>query len=312
MADWTDRTPGWIHGWYQLAFANDVHSELVAANLGTKRFMLVRQDGQIRAYDADCPHRGAHLARGGCLQGADIVCPFHGYKVGLGQSSSRSLKVREYPTLTMGGLVLVRLSGRGADTLPTILRELCRDHVLIEGFKMRVRAPMEFVIENGFDRAHFDAVHGIRAGRLDVSSGPGDTLQVRARFSIPSVGKFDAGENAYSKVDYLARVISPGLAIVTLGEPNPYTIITGATDRGDGTCNIYLTLALPRQYYGDEPGEERYRYLLEYSKRGLEQDRAVWENLRHDIRPQWLDDDEPVRRFYAFCAEHRGHEVSAE
>src|SRR5687768_10485144 len=77
----------YVHGWYKVAFEYELENPLTAAAIGDIRLVLVRSEGGIRAYKADCPHRGAHLAYGGKLNNASIICPFHGYRIGLGKES---------------------------------------------------------------------------------------------------------------------------------------------------------------------------------------------------------------------------------
>src|SRR5690349_18065891 len=87
-----------LHGWYQVAFERDLQRELTPASLGATRLLLVRGEG-VRAFDATCPHRGAHLGFGGRLEGDAVRCPFHGYRIGLTAAGGHPFRAREYAAL---------------------------------------------------------------------------------------------------------------------------------------------------------------------------------------------------------------------
>jgi hypothetical protein len=106
---------------------------------------------------------------------------------------------------------------------------------------------------------------------------------------------------------YHALVPSPGIAAVALGGPVEYTVITGATDASTlGTCVIRLSVAFPRSTWRTAPPPAVYEPLLAHSRRGLEEDRAVWESLAPTVEPHWMPEDQPSLRFLEFCREHDG------
>ena len=127
-------------GWYQVAFERDLTDELTPAAIGTLPLALLRTAGGVRAFDAACPHRGAHLAFGGRVCEGEIICPFHGYRVGLARESADGFCAREYPVLQVGGLVFARLSPEHENGLTPLLEELDRTHRIVPGFATSVRA----------------------------------------------------------------------------------------------------------------------------------------------------------------------------
>jgi hypothetical protein len=240
------------------------------------------------------------------LEGSRIICPFHGYAVGLGQEAAGSFTVREHPALSVGGIVFVRLSEHYANGFVAVLSDLAHDCTLVPGFELAVDAPAEMVIENAFDSRHFASVHGISPGPFRVVDGPPGVLFVESVLRVPAVGRFqpEPGES-FSRVPFRATIVSPGLALVSLGGSSPYTVITGATPReGDG-CLVRVSLALPERAWGSSPERKDYGFLLEYSRQGLEEDRQVWENVSRTARQHLTREDEPVLRFHRFCGQFR-------
>jgi nitrite reductase/ring-hydroxylating ferredoxin subunit len=271
--------------------------------VGDLRLVLVRRGEELRAYSATCPHRGAHLAFGGRLRKNAIVCPFHGYQVRLGADPDHRLSVPEYPVTTIGGMVFVRMSPGHDNGWVRYLEELDRTQFIINGFEMCVRAPMEAVIENAFDQRHFQAVHGVHTDEFVVRTSENGALIVEGTFYVPT--KSAEGTNSISPAYYRAMVPSPGVAAVELRGSLPYTVITGATDMATpGECVVRISLAYPRSVWRTAPTPVVYEPLLQHSRRGLEEDQLVWENLVPPASPQWMPEDAPTRVFHRFCAAH--------
>lgn len=284
-------------GWFQVAFEKDLVTDMTSTCIGQRRLLLLRTPAGIRAFDAHCPHRGANLAFGGRVIDGAIQCPFHHFRIRLGcsQQSRGEFAVREYPLLSAGGMIFVRLSEELDNGWLAYMEALVRDHHIINGFEMSIRAPSELIIENAFDRLHFHAVHGIRTEAFEVRSGPAGELLVESKFLVPNPGK------EVTVARYLAVVVSPALTMVELHGTIPYTVITGATDAGNGECTVRLTLALPRSHFPAGPPRAFYEPLLAYSRRGLEEDRVIWENMSRMTIPCWTTEDHPSIRYSQFC-----------
>jgi 3-ketosteroid 9alpha-monooxygenase subunit A len=289
-----------MKGWYLAAFEREVTDELTPICVGHRRLMLVKDGERLRAYDATCPHRGAHLARGGRLDAGVVVCPFHGYRIRLGRNGG--LSVDEYAVARAGGMVFVRSSADADNGWAGYLGALDREQFVVNGFEMSVRAPMETVIENAFDRRHFQSVHGVRTDDFVVRATEHGALLVESTFYVPD------GSTAHgvAPAPYRALVVSPGLAAVELRGPVPYTVITGATDASaPGECTIRLSIAFPRAAWPEAPPPAVSETLLAHSRRGLDEDRVVWENLSLEAPPRWMPEDQPSLAFFDFCRRHR-------
>ena len=72
---------GFPSGWYQIAWAGELEAGAVRPLRYFSRDLVLYRgsDGEHHLLDAFCPHMGAHLGYGGCVEGDDIVCPYHGW-----------------------------------------------------------------------------------------------------------------------------------------------------------------------------------------------------------------------------------------
>lgn len=290
------------HGWFNVAFERDLREDLTPAVIGGRRLMLARMPDGVRAFSADCPHRGAHLAYGGRLADDAVICPFHGYKVCLGERGGEGFSVAAYPTLNVGGIIFVRLSASHDCGFEPYIQRLMSDHTLVPGFEMPVRVSSELVIENAFDQRHFHTVHHIGTRQFKVDTEPAGNLLLRSSFNFPATGWLkDKSGSAFLEVPFTARTFSPGIIISQLGGDTPYTVMTTSTPQPDGSCMIRLSLALPHAHYGPTPNTQFASYLLAQSRKGLTDDQLMWENLSPTAPQRLTVHDHPCVAFQEFC-----------
>lgn len=297
------------HGWFQVAFEQDLSPPIAPFSLAGRPLMAVwnTDSGRPRVFDAVCPHRGANLAYGGRLAGDVMVCPFHAHRIGLGVESRDGFCAREFPALLVGGGLFVRVSERSEPDFAGALEAFGAGHTFVPGFEMSAETTIEVVIENGFDNAHFRAVHGLMSlPGLAVRRGPFGELMAEGQFDIPRTGWYegpDSGRGAL-QARYVAHAFSPGVFLGELdGEaPYRYRVMTTATPTDDpGVCTVRLTLLLPCGP-GDSPPDARFaQELLEHSRAGLEQDRQIWNRLSPSHTPRLTANDQAAVAFAEFC-----------
>jgi len=293
-------------GWYQIGFERELRETLTPITIGSLPLVLVRTRDGFETFDAACPHRGAHLAYGGRLHEDVIVCPFHGHHIGLGESSNCAYKVRGYQTLTVGGLVLVLLDDRHENGFRTLMEDLNRTHFFVQGFSLNANAPAELVVENGFDPAHFECVHGLKTRpNLKLLPSTHGEMNVEGTFQASAFASdwhngSDAATSA--QIGFLARVFSPHVCVSRLGEgESEYIVISGATPNDNGGCTIRVSVAVPAGPDGKPPSQQAIRSLLRDSKVAYEQDLVIWEHRIHNAPSRFDADDGLIAAFHKFC-----------
>ncbi|HET7081876.1 MAG TPA: Rieske 2Fe-2S domain-containing protein [Chloroflexia bacterium] len=290
------------NGWYQIGFERDLTQDLTPAAIGTRRVVLVRGEGGIRAFDSVCPHRGANLAIGGRLDREAIVCPFHGYRIGLGRECEHGFRVREYPALLVGGLVFVRLSDSHDNGFREFLEQLDQDHYFVPGFTMRVMAPPAMVVENAFDNSHFRPVHGIHnEPRFRILPSQCGEFAIEGVFEYGAIWRADRKPTDKVRVPFVARAFSPGIVLGQVGGDRPYFTVTCATPITENDCLVRFSLAVPAGEGSTPPSEEFCQRVLRESKSGLEQDQVIWENMSINAPCHYTAMDAAVLAFKEFC-----------
>jgi nitrite reductase/ring-hydroxylating ferredoxin subunit len=83
-----------LSGWFQVGWSNELEPGDVLAKHYFGRDLVVYRglDGVVHVHDRYCQHLGASLARGGCVTGDGLQCPFHGWVWGLATSEGRSFR----------------------------------------------------------------------------------------------------------------------------------------------------------------------------------------------------------------------------
>jgi hypothetical protein len=209
--------------------------------------------------------------------------------------------VRQYPTLNIGGLVLVRLSEAYENGLSEALTSLDQDHYFVAGFVRDIKAKAALVIENGFDNLHFRTVHNIcNVPRFRTRPSQHGELAVEGVFEIPPP-QAALDRSSIVKVPFLARAFSPGLVISQLQGEQPYVVITSATPTPDGFCRMRLSIALPGKQSQQPLDQELAQYLIEQSKIGIALDETIWEHLIPDAPTHLNLRDSTVLEFNKFC-----------
>ncbi|WP_037605764.1 Rieske 2Fe-2S domain-containing protein [Streptacidiphilus rugosus] len=310
----TPTTPTTPHsGWYLLAFRSELPVEPSPLAIGDRQLVALREGERVRVFDAACPHRGAHLGYGGRRESDCLVCPFHGRRIALGDSS-RAWSVAEYPVLLWGDAVFARLSDdpAGDRGFERAVKEYADDYPLVPAVSLPVAVDAAYVVENAFDADHFKAVHKVPGVRgMTAGPGPSGELTVEGEFLMQTSPwqderrkeevRWQAIRTNTVRWDYrprfLARAYSPGVVVTEFGPENDVqVIVTGAVPTAGG-CTARVAVAVRENQHGALP------VLIEGSRKALAEDKVVWEHLVPGA-PERLDGrDAPVVAFRDFCAD---------
>jgi nitrite reductase/ring-hydroxylating ferredoxin subunit len=161
-------------GWYAVADSVSLPPGAVLSRrvFGHEVVAFRTGAGAVGVLDAFCPHMGAHMGKGGRLEGEALRCPFHAFRFDVtgaclgtpypGGAAPPAARARSWPATERNGVVLAWHDSVGG-TPDWEVPELD-----IEGFGPLFRRT--FVIkghpqettENGVDLGHLGIVHGYR------------------------------------------------------------------------------------------------------------------------------------------------------
>ncbi len=299
-------------GWYLPVFSSELTAEVTPLGIGDRRLVAVRENGRVRIFDGSCPHRGAHLGHGGRLDGNCLICPFHGKRIVLGDTS-KHWHVREYEVAQWGDAVFVRLSqdDDGDRGFSETLKALRITHPLVAALVQPVAAPAELIAENAFDADHFTALHKVPkiAGMQTRPGGHGE-LVIEGEFLMQTSPwqdervrqevRWNSVRTGVVRWDYrarfFARAFSPGLVVTDFGPPQERHVITTAAVPAGSGCVVRVAVGVAAGHEADLPT------LVTGSHKALAEDQVLWENLDLGIVPKYDARDEPVLAFREFCA----------
>jgi phenylpropionate dioxygenase-like ring-hydroxylating dioxygenase large terminal subunit len=161
------------NGWFAVCFSDEVPAgTLRSARYFARDLVVLRgADGVARAFDAYCPHLGAHLGHGGKVEGDGIRCPFHGWRY---DGSGRCVEVpyarkipakaalRRWEVVERNGLVFVWRHAAGAPPsweVPVVAELTDGAWTAPERRDWVIRSCSQEMAENTVDPAHFRWVH---------------------------------------------------------------------------------------------------------------------------------------------------------
>jgi phenylpropionate dioxygenase-like ring-hydroxylating dioxygenase large terminal subunit len=177
-----NRADRFAQGWYWAIASNALKKESVQAVtlLGRELVLYRPASGEPVALDADCPHRGASLAKGKVQQN-NIRCPLHHWQFNERgqcvavphQASSPNASVKSWPTAERYGLIWVWIGTSNPESpktrealleaypLPHVpeLAGIACDASLSTFFRRNCHPNV--VLINAIDAHHFNSVHNL-------------------------------------------------------------------------------------------------------------------------------------------------------
>ncbi len=226
-------------GWFCALRAQEVVAGRVTSFsfLGHELVAFRDARGSVAVLDAVCPHFGAHLGRGGTVEGGCVRCPFHGLRFdGSGQC--------------VGGGLYTERGARGLRTAPWVAREMAGciflwhgphrdqpewsfplDTLDWEGWSTPItnagrplpHTNLFFPTENIIDMTHFVNVHRWDLHRVLVPPHVDDQGRMLARIDVTWTAGVQSerawvrrlGKRLSSAFEVEFLIMEPGIAVAT-------------------------------------------------------------------------------------------------
>jgi 3-ketosteroid 9alpha-monooxygenase subunit A len=297
-------------GWFQVAWSSEVEvGQIIPRYYFGRHLVLWRgEDGVAHLSDAFCPHLGAHFGHGGHVKGNDMVCPFHGWEfdaegantcIPYGTRTNQKARIRTYPVQEIDQFVMAWYHPDGAEPLYDLdepdemtdpeYREWTNVH-------FSVATAAQEMSENSVDGPHFRYVHNTEVVP-EIQSYETDGFRNRMR----SVQKFPTPRGVVDgRIDVDNQ--GPGFA-VTRFSGIVDTLLIGAATPVD-TNRTEVRFSFKTRSLGDaEMTTNVGRAFVKEVCKQFEEDRPIWENKAHVVRPALADTDPPFMKFRKWYAQ---------
>lgn len=297
-------------GWFQVAWSGDIEPGQVIPRYYFGRHLALWRDesGVAHLNDAFCPHLGAHFGHGGHVQGDQLVCPFHGWQfdatgantdIPYGTRTNQKARIRTYPVRELDQFVMAWY--HPLDEPP--LYELEEHTELTDpeypewtNVHFSVEAAAQELAENSVDGPHFRYVHNTEVVP-EIQSYETEGFRNRMR----SVQKFPTPRGVVDgRIDVDNQ--GPGFAATRFsGIVDTYLI--GAAIPVDAN-RVEVRFSFKTRNLGDAAMTSNVgkAFVKEVCKQ-FEEDRPIWENKAHVVRPALADTDPPFMKFRKWYAQ---------
>jgi phenylpropionate dioxygenase-like ring-hydroxylating dioxygenase large terminal subunit/putative sterol carrier protein len=293
------------NGWFAVGLSHELApGEVKAVScLGVDLVVFRSQQGEVGILDAYCPHQGAHLGLGGCVEGATLRCPFHRWAFGTdgrcvdipySPRTPSQLATKHYPAIERNGAILAWFHADG--TPPTWQMPELEG----EGWSPSRWFGMDYILhiqefaENGIDIAHFSFIHGSSRASTELVKTDSVPFHFFLRTAYPGDGIGMPGQ--YVKVTTEWRYYGLG---IFLG-------ISTADDFGAQIRQLFHFTPLPDDHialrirFNANRSTIPVEMISEVEKRNEEmtlqnfsEDRLIWQYKRYVTRPPLVEGDGP-------------------
>lgn len=289
-------------GWFVVAYSKEVGpGEVKPLRVFAKDLVLFRtEDGQAHVLDAFCPHLGAHLGHGGCVEGDMIVCPFHAWKfkgdgsigeIPYAKKIPKKTAVACWPLVEVNGCIFVwhDLAGREPQWEVPVISEVGDDAWTQPRTKeWTVGTCNQEMAENQVDAAHFLYLHGTAAMPKTITKRNGHHLHTTSTTAMTTPAGVVEGAievNAWGFGFTTTRFT--GL-VETL-------LLSASTPIEEEVCELRFLFTVRDIGKGITGGVGK-AFMAEIARQ-LEQDVPVWENKIYLDKPILCDGDGPIGPF---------------
>ncbi len=176
------------NGWFRVAYSHELPpGEVRPIHYFGQDLVLFRtESGTPHILDAHCPHLGAHLGYGGCVQGETIQCPFHGWRfneqgkcvdVPYTNKIPAKAQTKAWCVQEINGLILVYYHAQGHSPtweLPQIPELTSQEWTNFKQVgQWQISSHLQDLHENVVDIAHFPTVHSDHSAKSQGSDVDG-------------------------------------------------------------------------------------------------------------------------------------------
>ena len=321
----TLRLPPFPNGWFRVASSTDVPPGAVRPlrYFGRDLVAFRATDGRVRVLDAHCPHLGAHLGHGGCVEGDGVRCPFHGWLIGGDgrcadipgeQRIPSRATIRAWPVREVNGLVLVWHHGLASAPTWDVpeMPELATGAWTAwrPGAQWRIRSHIQDIAENGVDTAHMPLVHGNQTKAIQSETlearGPVLVHRMAHDYQLFALARWlGARVNGPLEVTYHGLGCAVNRARVHAGIALEYLFLFTFTPVDETTVEVSSILSMKKRRNPLATWLLMRKALAE-GARTIDQDVPIFEHKIHRAEPLLTGRDGPIMQYRRWATQFYG------
>ncbi|MEZ5169880.1 MAG: Rieske 2Fe-2S domain-containing protein [Acidimicrobiia bacterium] len=306
-------------GWFQVGYPDDVApGELTPLRYFDSDLVLWRDNsGEIHLQNAICPHLGAHVGYGGCVEGDTIQCPFHGWRfdgagtcveVPYSERINKQARLADLPVVERNGLIMAWYHPHGTEPtfdVPVVDDINTDDYTDFYRSSYTIKTAIQEMGENSVDPAHFRYVHGtdeVAECEEYVTDGPTSRMLSAQKYVTPQ-GVVNGRIDSYAT--------GPGFSEVRFDMPG----VVQACLLGCATPIDAETVEQRFNFKVKKTGDERLdsvmadAFVAEINKQ-LTEDIPIWEHKAHLEKPLLIDTDGPFMAYRKWASQFYAEPVA--
>lgn len=318
------RTPFPIpFGWFQVAWSSDLEVGQVVPlqYFGRHQALWRDESGAAHVSDAFCPHLGAHFGYGGSVSGGDLVCPFHGWRfdcdggntlIPYSDRVNKKACVQPYPTIERNGLIMAWYHPEHAEPMweiPEIPEFNDPDNFTAMMTRVyKIDAAWQELAENGVDSAHFRYVHHTEeVPVLNSYETDGPLARMRSAQKFPTPRGIVDG-----RID--ADSFGPGFSCIRFSGIIDTVLMGCNVPIDEEHCEMRFSFTVRKLSDDDAFNSSVGQAFVDEVGTQVEEDRPIWQNKAHIVRPALSDTDGPFMKFRRWASQFyaEGVDDSAE
>jgi phenylpropionate dioxygenase-like ring-hydroxylating dioxygenase large terminal subunit len=309
-------------GWYALAFSAELSpGALVRRVLGGREIVLFRTaSGALGAFDAHCPHLGAHFGHGGKVVGECVRCPFHSFEFDRAGACVATPYRRRLPKARASaldvcerqGIVLAWLDPQGAPPSFEVPTLDMGTYTPLQTRFFSLRGHPQETSENSVDTGHLSEVHRYFAvGTLRPARADGANLN--ARYTMTR----RMGPGPFSvafRTEFEVNLYGLGYSFVQVegdyGFGLRQFVLSTPTTPGHVDLRIACAIRVPKVapgLRGLDPGRLAglvgNRAVMAAFAHDVAQDFEIWRHKRYVHPPALAEGDGPVGLYRRWAAQ---------
>lgn len=294
------------NGWYGLLASRDLRrGQVMRLRFFARELVAYRgMDGQARVLNAYCPHLGAHLGRGGRVNGASIECPFHGWRFSgdgvcsyVPDGEPPRVGVRSWPVDEHSGTVFVYhdIEERTPHYRVSRIPELDRNgwHSATE-VRTRWIGHLQDQRENIVDVSHFTTIHG-------QPIVPEQTFRTEGPFAYVEQSFMLAGRG----IPYHVELCGPGVVTVRMGWPVNSCVVAFSNPIDDDAFEFRWLATTKKLRFAPLVSRIFQHFMVRRSWHDIHIEKEIMDHKTHLERPVLLPHEHYIREyrewFRQFC-----------